>query len=221
MLQGVLDGVVERWKELERDEGEEFRSALQSYIRLYGYISQLITFTDVALEKLYIFGHSLNKKLPKRDHPDLQDVLASVDLDSFRVQRTHDSLQLSLEAQDSEVEGIGSGVATLRDPEQDFLSNIINALNNAYQTDFTTEDKVDIATIHQKVHENEELRQVIEGDNTETNKRYKFEQVIDEILLDFVNSKLELYTKLSKPEINDHLKQHLYQAYLEQPSAAV
>ena len=221
LLQGILDGVVERWKELERDEGEEFRSALQSYIRLYGYISQLITFTDVALEKLYIFGHSLNKKLPKRDHPDLQDVLASVDLDSFRVQRTHDSLQLSLEAQDSEVEGIGSGVATLRDPEQDFLSNIINALNNAYQTDFTTEDKVDIATIHQKVHENEELRQVIEGDNTETNKRYKFEQVIDEILLDFVNSKLELYTKLSKPEINDHLKQHLYQAYLEQPSAAV
>ena len=221
LLQSILDDVVERWKVLEKDNREEFRSTGQSYIRLYGYISQLITFTDVALEKLYIFGHSLNKKLPKRDHPDLQDVLASVDLDSFRVQRTHDSLQLSLEAEDSEVEGISSGVTTLRDPEQDFLSNIINALNNAYQTDFTTEDKVDIATIHQKVHENEELRQVIEGDNTETNKRYKFEQVIDEILLDFVNSKLELYTKLSKPEINDHLKQHLYQAYLEQPSAAV
>ena len=41
------------------------------------------------------------------------------------------------------------------------------------------------------------------------------------ILLDFVNSKLELYTKLSKPEINDYLKQHLYRAYLEQPSSAV
>ena len=90
LLQGILDGVVERWSELERDAREEFRSTLQSYIRLYGYISQLITFTDVALEKLYVFGRSLNKKLPKRDHPDLQDVLASVDLDSFRVQRTHD-----------------------------------------------------------------------------------------------------------------------------------
>ena len=66
---------------------------------------------------------------------------------------------------------------------------------------------------------NEELRQVIEGDNTETNKRYKFDRVIDEILLDFVNSKLALYTKLSKPEINDYLKQHLYRAYLEQPSS--
>ena len=221
LLQGILDGVVERWSELETNDREEFRSTLQSYIRLYGYISQLITFTDVALEKLYIFGRSLNKKLPKREHPDLHDVLASVDLDSFRVQRTHDSLQLSLEAQDSEVEGIGSGIAIIRDPEQDFLSNIIDALNNAYQTDFTTEDKVDIATLHQKVHENEELRQVIEGDNSESNKRYKFDRVIDEILLDFVNNKLELYTKLSKPEINADLKRQLYQAYLDQPSSAV
>ena len=213
LLQSVLDSVVEKWSGLETNEQEEFRSTLQSYIRLYGYISQLITFTDVALEKLYIFGRSLNKKLPKRDHPDLQDVLASVDLDSFRLQRTHDSLQLSLEAEDSEVTGIGSDVATIREPDQDLLSNIIHALNDAYQTDFTMEDKVDIETIHRKVHGNEELRQVVDGDNTETNKRYKFNEVIDEILLDFVNSKLELYTKLSKPEVNADLKRELYQVY--------
>ena len=219
LLQGILDGVVERWSALETDDKEEFRSTLQSYIRLYGYISQLITFTDVGLEKLYVFGRSLNKKLPKRDHPDLQDVQESVDLDSFRVQKMHDSLQLSLEAEDSEVEGIGSDIATVREPEQDFLSNIINVLNNAHQTDFTTEDKVDIATIHQKVHDHEELRQVIEGDNTESNKWYKFEQVVEDILLGFVNSKLELFTKLSQPEVKADLKRQLYQAYLEQPSS--
>ena len=216
LLQGVLDRVVKRWSELEMNEREDFRSSLRSYIRLYGYISQLITFTDVALEKLYIFGRNLSKKLPKRESPDLHDVSDSVDLDSFRLQRTHDSLQLSLEAEDSEVEGIGSDVAAIRDPDQDFLSNIIQALNDAYQTDFTPEDKVDIATIHQRVHDHEELRQVIEGDNTETNKRYKFEQVIDDILLDFVNSKLELYTKLSKPEVNADLKRELYEAYREE-----
>ena len=216
LLQGILDEVVERWSELERDDREEFRSTLQSYIRLYGYISQLITFTDVALEKLHIFSHSLNKKLPKREHPDVQDVLDSVDLDSFRVQRIHEELQLSLEEEDSEVEGFGSDVAPRRDPEQDFLSKIIQVLNDAHHTDFTPEHKVDIATIHRKVHENEELRQVIEGDNTETNKRYKFDQVIDEILLGFVNSKLELFKKLTQQEVNSDLKRQLYQAYLEQ-----
>ena len=217
LLQGILDDVVEKWSELEMNEREDFRSILRSYIRLYGYISQLITFTDVALEKLYTFGRSLNKKLPKRDSSDPHDVLASVDLDSFRLQRTHDSLQLSLEAEDSAVEGIGSDVRTIRDPEQDFLSNIIQALNDAYQTDFTTEDKVDIETVYQKVREHEELRQVIEGDNTETNKKYKFDQVFDEILLDFVHSRIDLYTKLSQEDLNADLKRQLYQAYREGP----
>ena len=219
LLQGVLDGVVERWTALEREDREAFRSTLQSYIRLYGYISQLITFTDVALEKLYIFSHNLNKKLPKREHPDVQDVLDSVDLDSFRVQRIHDSLQLSLEPEDSEVPGIGGDVATVRDPEQDFLSNIIQALNNAHHTDFTPEDKVDIATIHRKVHENEELRRVIEGDNSDSNKRYKFDQVFDQILLGLVNSRLDLFNKLSQSEVNADLKRQLYQAYREQSSS--
>ncbi len=220
LLQGVLDGVVERWSELEMDTREEFRSTLQSYIRLYGYISQLITFTDVELEKLYVFGRSLNKKLPKRDHPDLRDVLASVDLDSFRVQRTHKELQLPLEDEDSEVEGIRSEVAPMRHPEQDFLSSIIEHLNSAHQTDFTAEDKVDIKSIHQKVHENEELRQVIEGDNSESNKRYKFDQVFDDILHSFFDSKLDLFKKLSQPEIKADLMHQLYQAYCEQLSSA-
>ena len=213
LLQSVLDRVVERWSALEENDREEFRSTLQSYIRLYGYISQLMTFTDVALEKLYIFGRSLNKKLPKREHSELQGLLESVDLDSFRVQRIHEKLQIPLESKNSEVPGIGGDVATIRDPEQDFLSNIINALNEAHQTDFTVEDKVDIETIYQKIRQHEELRQVITGDNSEDNKRYKFDQVIDEFLLDFVNNKLELYTKLSKPEINADLKRRLYQAY--------
>ena len=221
LLQGVLDGVVERWAVLETDDREAFRSTLQSYIRLYGYISQLMTFSDVELEKLYIFSQSLNKKLPKREHSHLQGLLDSVDLDSFRVQKTHERLQLSLEERDSEVEGFGSDVTTRRDPEQDFLSNILENLNSAHQTDFTVEDKVDIETIHRKMHENEELRQVIEGDNTETNKEYKFNQVFDEILLSFVNSRLDLFTKLSQPEINKDLKRQLYQAYLEQSSASV
>ena len=216
-LQGILDSVVERWSELETDDREALRSTLQSYVRLYGYISQLMTFTDVALEKVYAFGRSLNKKLPKREHPHLSDVLASVDLDSFRVQRTHESLQLSLEAEDSEVDGIGSDVGTIREPEQDFLSNIVQALNDAYQTDFTAEDRVDIATIHQKVHDNVELRQVMEGNNTETNKRYKFEEVINQILLEFVNNKLDLYTTLTRPDVNADLKRQLYRAYRAHP----
>ena len=216
LLHTVLDTVVEKWLDLDTEYKEEFRSTLQSYIRLYGYISQLITFTDIALEKLFIFGRNLNKKLPKREHPDLNDLLASVDLDSFRVQRTHDSLQLTLEMMDSEVEGIGSDVGTIREPEHEFLSKILQSLNDAYQTNFTDEDKVDIQTIQRRVNENEELRQAVAGNNSERNIEFKFNEVFEGILLEFVNNKLDLFNKLSQPDINADLKQYLYQAYREQ-----
>ena len=218
-LQSILDEVVQSWSECAEEEREEFRSALQSYIRLYGYISQLIDFKDADLEKLYVFARNLNKKLPKREHPDVSDVLSSVDLDSFRVQHVHKDLQLKLESEDSELDGIGDGTTTLADPEEDWLSNIIQALNDAHQTDFTEEDKVDIETIRRKVSENDELRQVMDGDNTESNKHYKFGQVLDTILLDFVNNKVELYNKLSRPEIKEYLKNRLYRAYSERPSS--
>ncbi len=219
LMQGILDGVVEKWSKLVENEREEFRTALQSYIRLYGYISQLITFSEVTWEKLYIFGRHLNKKLPKREQTDLQGLIESVDLDSFRVQKIHENVDLSLDAGNSEIDGISDGVGGIREREQDFLSNIISVLNDAYQTDFTDQDKVDIAAINQKVQDNEELRQVIEGDNSPSNKEYKFNAVIDEILLEFVNSRIELFTKLSKPEINADLKQHLYQVYRQQMSS--
>ena len=217
-LQPILDSVVDKWSERESEEREEFRSALQSYIRLYGYISQLITFTDPALEKLYVFCRSLNKKLPKREYEDVSDVLASVDLDSFRVQKIHDSQKLYLDPGDSEVPGIGGDVPIIKDPTQDLLSIIIQTLNDTYQTDFTEEDKVDIETIRRKVRADESLQQVIQGDNTDGNKRYKFNQVFDAILLEFVQDKLHLYNKLTKREVNDDLKRLLYQDY-RQPSA--
>ena len=36
--------------ELEEEDRETFRSHIQSFIRLYGYISQIITFKDIGLE---------------------------------------------------------------------------------------------------------------------------------------------------------------------------
>ena len=216
LLQPILDRVIEKWSERQRDNREAFRSALQSYIRLYAYLSQLITFTDVSLEKLYIFSHILNKKLPKREHTHLQGLFESVDLDSFRIQKTQEKQHLTLETQDSVVDSFSSDVPTRNEPEQDVLSSIIESLNEAYHTEFTAENKVDIETMQQRMYQDEKLRQVIEADNSERSKRYKFNEVFDSIILDFVNDKLELYNKLSNPDINKELKHQLYQVYSAQ-----
>ena len=99
--------------------------------------------------------------------------------------------------------------------EFDLLSNILQTLNDTYQTDFTEEDKVDLDIIRQKIQQDQDLRLVVDGDNTDSNKRFKFDQVLDNILLEFVTNKLELYTKLSKPNVKSFLQDQLYSDYLK------
>jgi type I restriction enzyme R subunit len=214
LLQGILDQVIEEWRKLE-EQREEFRSYLQSYIRLYAYIAQLITFQEPDWEKLYAFARCLNKKLPKREHADISDVLDAVDLDSIRRQMVYEQLQIELDPKKGGVtDSISSGTSVATEPELDLLSNILQTLNDAYQTDFTEEDKVDLDVIRQKIQQDQDLRLVVDGDNTDSNKRFKFDQVLDNILLEFVTNKLELYTKLSKPNVKSFLQDQLYNDYI-------
>ncbi len=79
--------MVEKWNEIaDPEQKNEFKSLIQSYVRLYGYISQIITFEDIELEKLFIFLKYVNKKLPKGD-PGLVDISGSVELSSLRIQK--------------------------------------------------------------------------------------------------------------------------------------
>ena len=87
MLQPPLNQVVAKWNEISDPTLQnEFKSLIQSYVRLYGYISQIITFEDIELEKLFIFLKYVNKKLPKGD-PGFVDISGSVELSSLRIQK--------------------------------------------------------------------------------------------------------------------------------------
>ncbi len=61
LFQPILDRVIENWRQRTDNEREDFRGRVKSYFRLYGFLSQLITFTDTGLEKLYVFTVSSQK----------------------------------------------------------------------------------------------------------------------------------------------------------------
>ena len=63
-MQNGLASVVDRVNAATVDERADFRSELQSYTRLYAFLSQLIPFDDIELEKLYQFARYLWRLLP-------------------------------------------------------------------------------------------------------------------------------------------------------------
>lgn len=212
-LQGVLDSVVNDWRELEEDEREEFRHQTQSFIRLYGYISQIITFNDINLEKLYIFLRFLNKKLPKRPKDKIEDVFSYVDLDYFRIERKPQT-NIKLEDEDGELTPMSSDVGSITEEQTDMLSNIIKVLNDSYGSDLSDDDKLDIKRISAKMKQDEKLKEVSMGDNSLTNKQYFFEKLFDQFLQDLVDDRIDLYNKLTEPGRNKFMKDMMFKNYM-------
>jgi Type I site-specific restriction-modification system, R (restriction) subunit and related helicases len=59
----VIDEVVTRFNDLDVSEQDKFRKLLRDYNRTYSFLSQIISFQDRELEKLYAFGKVLLRKL--------------------------------------------------------------------------------------------------------------------------------------------------------------
>jgi len=216
-LQPVLDRADAKFRsQYDENKKEEFRSVLQSYIRMYGYISQIITWADVALEKLYVFARSLNRKLPKRTNELPWKIRDAIDLESFRIQKNFDEIQIQLIKQDASIIGPQAGIRTPAEEEIDLLSNIIMLLNETYALGLTGENRIDMEIMHEKLETHPELLAVMNPQNTIENIQYKFNKVVDELLLDFVNTKLDLYKKLTDPKVNEFFKRIWFDGFQRQ-----
>jgi type I restriction enzyme R subunit len=207
--------VVHAWKQKSEVERELFRSTLRKFIRFYGFVSQLISFSDIELEKLYAFARNLNRKLPRRDNRLPYEIRDAVDLDSFRIEETYKGTIALLE-QDSAVAGLSASPGTAAADEQEHLSVIIELLNETYGINITDEDKVDMSRMRQKLLNHGELEAVMTADNSIANMEAKFSQLFDQMLLDFVHNKLDLYKKLSEPNVNQQLKRHWFDGAFRQ-----
>lgn len=61
-----------------------------------------------------------------------------------------------------------------------------------------------------RVKTNDELQKVMTGENSETNKRHKFDEVMSSILLGYVNNRLDFYNKMDDPKVKNFIGDLLY-----------
>ena len=206
-LYGIIDKVCDRIQtELDSEKIDLFKKDCKAYVSLYRFLSQIITFTDVELEKLYVFLLALIKKLPYAIAELPYDVLSSVELDSYKLQYQYNT-SLHLESGDTSEEGLSpSDSHTTVEDEVDMLSNIIKILNDTFGLDLTDDDKVEFYKMKDKLYANDELMSFFNTDNTKDNIQDKFNQQIEDELLEFINNKLELYNKLTDDKANTMFK---------------
>ena len=73
--------------------------------------------------------------------------------------------------------------------EYDFLSEIINQVNNVYGITLTEEDRLDLSRLTKRLVQNDEIDKYMGGNNSEDNKKNFFREQFDGMMVDYINEK--------------------------------
>ena len=213
-LYAALEPVIERYKEALGGERADFKGHLTDYVRLYAFLSQVITFVDADLEKLYVFGRLLLRKLPVSWERLPVEIQQNIDIESYRIKQTSNG-KIVLPRGTTEIEPIGpKEIYTLGQEELEPLSQIIQMLNEHFGTDFTEDDKLCIREIEQRLAGNEALEASVRV-NPPENARLTFDHVVNDLLQDMIDGHFKFYKQVNDdPEFAKNFLDWLFERYL-------
>ncbi|UTA66514.1 type I restriction endonuclease subunit R [Emticicia sp. 21SJ11W-3] len=213
-FQPYLNRAVEKWQEIELiDKREEYRSLINAYCRLYSYISQIMDFQDAELEKLFIFLKYLKKKLPKRIGTTV-DITDAIDLESLRLQK-QEEMKLKLDDKAGELDPMAESGAKGKDAEENsLLSEIIRKINEVHGVNLKEEDRIHLNNVYIRMSQSAEIRKVMEGDNSEANKRQYWNEMMSKIFLEYINDNFDFYKTVESPGIKPNIADLMYRQYM-------
>ena len=219
-LFAALVPVVDRYKAAEEEEQrKDFRKAVNDYVRLYAFLSQVITFTDAELEKLHAFGRLLLRRLPiKRDELPVE-IQKNIDMDSYRIKPTASGkIGLARGVGELEPQGGGGGIPPPT-PFPEPLSQIVQELNERFGTDFTDDDKVFIKHLEGKLATDRALEASVKV-NTPENARLTFDHVANDKVQELIDTNFKFYKQINDdPEFGKFLLDWLFERYSQRMSA--
>jgi type I restriction enzyme R subunit len=141
-----------------------------------------------------LFLNHLQNKLGKQRDEDLaQGILDNIDMDSYRLQKEGEfniKLQQGEELKPIPTEMRGGA----SEPEMDYLSNIVQAFNDRFGTQFTNDDKVKKMTedLMADVAKDAEFANAFKHSD-EQNAKITFEEVLKRKLINHIESNFEVF----------------------------
>jgi type I restriction enzyme R subunit len=172
----------------EKDALEIFRKDLGTFVRFYEFMSQIVDYDNKDLEKLSLYARNLRPMLREAEVDEDDIDLSNVELSHYRLSKIKQQhIKLQIDDPDNKLapgEGMGSGSG--KDKKEEFLSQLINRLNELFITDQLTEkDTVNYAhTIRDKVSENSLVMEQINNNSAEQAMLGDFGKAIDDAVMD-------------------------------------
>jgi type I restriction enzyme R subunit len=136
----ALDLALARFQGLTREEQDDFRELIGRYVSIYGFIAQIVSFTDAGLERDYVYARALEARLPRGEFEGI-DVGSEVKLTHLRTEQIFEG-SIELAEGLGDVKAIYSGKGPQHVPEKESLSSIVEALNQRFGTNLDERDQL-------------------------------------------------------------------------------
>jgi type I restriction enzyme R subunit len=220
-LNAYIDPAVERYKALPDEHSEpialgsgmsqdDFKHALQSFTRLYSFLTQIMPFSDVDLEKLFTYGRYLLKKLPRQNQFDRFKLGDEVSLEYYRLQKiAEQNIAMEPQAEYGLDGSYEAGIRMANKEEEATLSEIIEALNQRFGTEFNDADKLFFDQIEAELVADVKLSEQAKS-NTIENFKFGFDDVFMDKLIGRMDQNQEIFGKMmDDPDFGELVKTYL------------
>lgn len=208
-LSPIIDVAADRFNsvlELDEKHKADFKIKAKQFVKIYGQMASIMPYEIVNWEKLFWFLKFLIPKLIIKDPIDnLDELLESVDLSTYGLERVKlntsiglDSSETELDPQNPNPRGVHGG-----ENEKDPLDLIIKSFNERWFQgwDATPEEqRVRFVNLAQSMRDHPDFKEKY-ADNTDVqNRDIAFRKIFDDVMAKQRKTELDLYRLISKDE---------------------
>ncbi|MCX1027691.1 type I restriction endonuclease subunit R [Escherichia coli] len=202
-LSPIIDIAAARFDhelDLEAEAKVDFKIKAKQFVKIYGQMASIMPYEMVSWEKLFWFLKFLIPKLKVED-PDadaIDELLDSVDLSSYGLQRVKLNHSIKLSDQEAELDpqnpnprGVHGG-----EKETDPLDEIIRTFNERWFQGWSAtpeEQKVKFVNIAESIRNHPDFESKYKNNPDPHNRDLAFEKMLKEIMLQRRKDELELY----------------------------
>lgn len=202
-LHPIIDTVVARFEtDLDDEQRIDFKIKAKQFVKIYAQVAAIIPFNNANWEMLHWFLKFLIPKLKVKD-PDqdkLDELLNSVDLSTYGLERSRLEARIGLDASETELEPQNPNVrgGHFGDGDKDPLDEIVRAFNERHFAGWEAtpeEQRVKFINIARHVMKHADYKAQVEDNPDSQNRKLALERLIQQAISVERRRELDLYKR--------------------------
>lgn len=201
LLSPIIDIAAQRFNvefELEEKDKADIKIKAKQFVKIYGQVASILPFDIAAWEKLFWFLKFLIPKLTvKTGVEGLDELLESVDLSTYGLERSKLNTTINLDDSETEVTPQKPSMRGAHDGEEkDPLEAIIQSFNERWFQGWEAtpeEQRVKFLTLSKSVQAHPDFKLKVAENLDAQNRELALKKILDEVMAQQRKQELELY----------------------------